>query len=754
MVVRGHSRYAYAHERTCRGQFLSLFSELKRRNVFKVAVAYFIVAWLLLQISDTLVPALRLPEWFHSGVAFLLIMGFPVAIISAWAFELTPDGLKKEKEVDRSQSITRGTGKKLNFTIIAVLAVAVIFLAGRIWLGGDNTAPNMAFADEKSIAVLPFENRSADAENAEFFAAGMHDELLTLLSKLGDLKVISRTSVQRLDQDLSIPEIGALLGVATVLEGQVQRAGDRLRINVQLIRVTEEDHLWATTYDRELTASNIFDVQSDIARSIADELHVQLSVRDDTMLRAVPTSNMEALQHYMLGKQLIERGTFESNDLATSHFSEATELDPNYAEAWVAIAHAQGRKHQTGDIGLQEYVTAATPAIERALALNNSLAEAHAELATLRWRSGDIDAAETSFETALELGPGDSRSLYSLGHYLGRTGRPEEAIPVLRKALEGNPLSTSTLFELGKVEMYSGQPEQFISRANRILEIDPSSMNGYVANLQAYYWMGRYDLMWPWYIKSMASDPEDFELWSHLALFSYYVGATEWVDGYLDRALEMGPHEPVVLRCYISILRDRDQFDTAVEIARNALEAGLDDRWQSDEIFLRLVRDDALRSGKFKDAKSWYLDRHPELFLDAPEITASNVNAAADLALLLQRAGETAAADVIIDAGLSWIQLTQPDGVYGYLINIAVVELLAVGGQKQAALDKLQQAVDSGWRSYWRSIFRNETLASLRDEPRFQQITAQLENDMAVQLEAIRALPDMGEFDLRSAKSN
>ncbi len=732
---------------------MPLIDELKRRNVFKVAVAYIIVAWLLLQISDTLVPALRLPDWFLSGVAFLLIVGFPVAIILAWAFELTPGGLKKESEVDRSQSITHRTGKKLNLGIIAVLAIAVVFLFGKIWLGSEKDSTVVTSAKDKSIAVLPFENRSADEEDAEFFAAGVHDELLTLLSKIGDLKVISRTSVERLDQDLSIPDIGTLLGVATVLEGQVQRAGDRLRINVQLINAIEEDHLWATTYDRELTASNIFDVQSDIARTIANELHVQLSANDDTLLSAVPTNNIDALQHYMLSRQLIERGNFESLEQAAHYLSEATELDPNYAEAWAAIAFASNRMYQSGLIGLQEYVTAAAPSIERALKINNSLPEAYAELAALQWQSGDIEAAEASFKTALDLGRGNSQSLYAYGNYLRSTGRSQEAVPVLKRALETNPLSVDTLFELGKAEMYSGQPEQFIVRAEKMLEIDPSSAHGYIANLQAYDWMGRFDLMWPWYLKSMTLDPEDYELWAHLGLYSFYVGAAEWVDRYLDRALELGPKEPAVLRCYVSVLRHRDQFDTAVGIARSALEAGLDDRWQSNQIFLRLVRDDALRSGDFEDARSWYSDRHPELFLEAPEIRVGNVNAAADLALLLQRAGEPAAAGAIIDAGLDWIQRTQPEGVHGYLINIADVELLALDGQRKAALDRLQQAVDSGWKSHWRSDFSNETLASLRNEPRFKQITAQLEKDMANQLEAIRALPYMGEMDLRSSSN-
>jgi len=707
----------------------SFFGELRRRNVIRVALVYVVVSWVLMQIGDVMFPALRLPEWTTSMLVAFLILGFPVAMVFAWAYEVTPDGIKRTEDVDPGQSITRTTGQKINHLIIAVLSVAVVLLLGNMWLDTDSPTTLAVFDTDKSIAVLPFENRSADEENAEFFAAGVHDELLTLLSKLGDLKVISRTSVQRLDESLSIPEIGSLLGVATVLEGQVQRAGDRLRINVQLIRTSEEDHIWATTYDRELTASNIFDVQSSIARTIASELHVQLSASDNTLLDTVPTSNTEALQYYMLANQLVERGNFESYEQAVRYLTEATELDPHYADAWAALAHAHNRMFQTGVVSFQEYVDAAGPALARALDINSALPQAHAQLAAMRWQSGDFDGAEESFETALQLGPGDSQSLYAYGNYLRTTGRLKEAIPVLEKALEGNPLSIDTLFELGKVEMYSGMPEQFIARANRMLEIDPASVHGYVAKLQAYDWMGRFDLMWPWYIKSMESDPEDYELWAHLGMYSSYLGATDWVDSYLDRALEMGPNEPVVLMCHASVLTLQGQHDAAAEIARSTLKAGFTDRWRSGEVFLRVVRDAALRSGNFDEARSWYLDRHPELFLDTPQIRMGNINAAADLALLLQRAGEPAIANRIIDAGLDWMRRTQPEGVYGYVINIVYVELLALDGQVQAALDALQQAVDSGWTVHWPLIFSNETLGSLRDEPQF--------------------LPYMGELDLR-----
>ena len=738
---------------------MSLFNELKRRNVFKVSIAYIVMAWLVMQVADVILNNIAAPGWVFHVLLLFLAIGLPFAVFFAWAFELTPEGLKKEKDVDRSQSITHKTGRKLDFTIIAVLAVAIVILVGRDWFEGDSVVPDTASAPkksipEKSIAVLPFDNRSADAENAEFFAVGVHDELLTLLSKLGDLRVISRTTVESLDRNLSIPEIGAMLGVATVLEGQVQRAGNRLRINVQLINAKKEDHLWANTYDRELTAENVFEVQSDIARTIANALHAELSASDEVLLNRVPTTNTEAFNRYLLGRQLMHRSTFESLRQAERYFQDATKLDPGYAQAWVAIAANRGRMIATGLIDVQEYIAAAEPAITRALELDDRLPEAHAQLATLRWRSGDFVAAEASFEMALELNPGDSSSLQYYGEYLRTTGRAQEAIPILERALEDDPLSVDILFELGKSEMYAGHPEKNVQYSQRILEINPASVFGYVGLVQANSWVGRYDLVWPWLIKALATDPEDFETWAHIGLYANQLGASDWADRYMSRALNLGPEEPVVLKCYAQVLVHRGRHDEALVIARRALEARLDDRWFSNQVFLRLVRDDALLTGNLNDARAWYRNRHPELFTDLPEITVDNVNAAADLALLLQRAGEPEVADTLIDAGLSWYRETQIPGVHGYLTSIADIELLALKGDKRAALDALQDATDVGWGIVWQWNTSNENFASLRNEPEFQAIIAQLEGNMATQLEAIRALPDMGEFDLRSALSD
>ena len=732
----------------------SFIQELRQRNVFRVAIIYIVVSWLLMQIGDVMFPALLLPAWTTTMLVAFLLLGAPLALILAWAYEVTPDGVVRTEDVPREQSITADTGQKINRMIIGVLALAVIFLLAKNWMTGDEAPLQPTSVLDKSIAVLPFKNQSASTENAGFFAAGMHDELLTLLSRLGDLRVISRTSVERLDPNLNIPEIGALLGVATVLEGQVQRAGNRLRINVQLIDTLAEGHLWANTYDRELTAENIFDVQSDIARTIADSLHAELSASDEEVLRAIPTANIDALQRFMLGRQHWHRSSFASLRTAVTYFQEATEHDPEYAQAWAAIAAAASQSFQTGAIDLQEYKALAEPAVTRALSINNKLAEVHAELATLQWQSGNIELAEMSFQTALKLDPNQAWSLHSYGTYLRKTGRSDEAIPILERALQGDPLSPLILSELGKAAMYAGQPEKTLMYAKRILEIDPSSVHGYTGHLQAYVEMGRLDLGIPWFIKMVANDPDDFESWAHLSYWLHMVGEPEWSVRYMDGALRRGANEPAVLKNQVQSLMLQDKSVAATAIARQALSSDLEDRWYSDRIFLRQMRDAAFQSGDLDSGLEWYRNRHPELLGNAPDFSVGNINSAADLALLLRRASKADEAATLIAAGIQWYEQAIPNGVYGSRTGIAYVDLLALNGERQAALDALRAAVDYGWRYGWPWYLASKNLDSIREAPEFQAIVAELDADMATQLAAIRALPDMGEYDLRYKEEN
>ena len=265
-----------------------VWAELKRRNVVRVAVAYAIVGWLLIEVSSTVFPLVQLPDWTVTFVTMLVLLGYPLALILAWAYELTPEGIKSTKSVEPVESITHATGRKLDFIIIGVMGLAIMFLLIDNYLLvveevpaivstptetpiEDGPAPSF-IPDRKSVAVLPFANRSNDANDA-FFVDGIHDDILTHIAKISSLKVISRTSVMGYrDTTKNVKTIGEELGVATLLEGGVQRAGDSVRINVQLIDANTDEHLWAETYDRVLTTQNIFAIQTEIGIAISEEL--------------------------------------------------------------------------------------------------------------------------------------------------------------------------------------------------------------------------------------------------------------------------------------------------------------------------------------------------------------------------------------------------------------------------------------------------------------------------------------------------
>src|SRR5216117_3107383 len=279
----------------------NFFAELKRRNVYKVAIAYAVVAWLLMQVASQIFPFFEIPNWAVRLVVLLLIIGFPVALILAWAFELTPEGIKRAEDVDLSPTLSRKSGRKLDFFIIAVLLLVIATLIFQRLR--PNVSPAISSSLEKSIAVLPFQNLSKDEENA-FFADGVQDQILTDLAKVADLKVISRTSVMQYKSgtERNVREIAKTLGVSHVVEGSVQRAGGRVRVNVQLIAARNDAHLWAEHYDRDV--ADIFAIQSEIAERIADQLRAKLSAAEKATIAERPTTDLVAYAYYTKAKEL------------------------------------------------------------------------------------------------------------------------------------------------------------------------------------------------------------------------------------------------------------------------------------------------------------------------------------------------------------------------------------------------------------------------------------------------------------------
>ena len=314
----------------------NFFSELKRRNVYKVAVAYAIVGWLLVQIATQVFPFLEIPNWVVRLVIAIVVIGFPIALVIAWAFEATPEGIKRTEIADAMPAAATGHKKHAWIYIVVICgAISVaLFSLGR-YTAGNKTVSSNEFSN-KSIAVLPFENLSSDKENA-YFAEGIQDEILTRLAKIGALKVISRTSTSHFaSSPQNLPEIARQLGVANILEGTVQKARDAVHVNVQLIRAATDDHLWAESYDRNL--DDIFGVEKEVAQSIASALNAKLTGAEEKALADKPTTNLAAYDAYLRGNTQFWEINEQSLLAAEKSYKEAVRLDSQFAIAWAATS--------------------------------------------------------------------------------------------------------------------------------------------------------------------------------------------------------------------------------------------------------------------------------------------------------------------------------------------------------------------------------------------------------------------------------
>src|SRR5438128_2483483 len=398
------------------------FGELKRRNVYKVAIAYAVVAWLLIQIATQVFPFFEIPNWVVRLVVLLLVIGFPVALILAWAFELTPEGIKRTEDVDLKQSITPRTSRKLDFLIIAVLLLVIAVFTYQRFGPGQKMA---VATPEKSIAVLPFENRSEDKANA-YFADGIQDEILTRLSKIADLKVISRTSTQQYQSKPgNLSEIARQLGVTHIVEGSVQKSGESVRVNVQLIKAANDSHLWADTFDRKLT--DIFSVESEVAKAIAEQLRAKITGQEDQVIAAKPTDNPEAYDAYLRGLAYsLKTANTAANALgAQKYLKEAVRLDPKFALAWALLSYTDAIGYIT--LTLQPTVALreeARQAAETALTLQPKLGEAVLAKGQYYYAGlKDYDTAVRYLEEARQLLPNSNRIPESLAYVTRRQGQ-------------------------------------------------------------------------------------------------------------------------------------------------------------------------------------------------------------------------------------------------------------------------------------------------------------------------------------------
>ena len=698
---------------------MSFFVELKRRNVFRVGIAYLIGSWLLAQIADLLIDNIGAPDWVMKTLFVVLALGFPLSLFFAWVFEMTPDGVKRESEIDRSQSITNVTGRKLDRSIIFVLILALGYFAWDKFSAQTQTVtpvePTIVeeTAIDKSIAVLPFVNMSADADN-EYFSDGLSEELLNLLAKVDGLKVAARTSSFKFKKsEADIGEIGKQLNVATVLEGSVRRSGNQARITAQLIKVDDGFHLWSETYDREL--DNIFEVQDEIAKAIVDALKLPLLGHDAKPLTSTATTdNFEAYDLYLLGRHHARVYSEEDFNRAVEYFLRAIEIDPSFAAAYSGLADGYLFLSDFGNLPRGEAHQLARSAAEKALAINPDSPEAHTSMGLLLNNLRQNGEAETHFLKALEINPNYVNALLWYNNNLANQFRVSEGLSLVKRAMNVDPLSHDVRrnyalqmqrlqryedalneiqafiaakpddpmpYELwGNLLMARGLPQNAVPMFRNAHRLRPGDIYMAAQNVGAGLTLDDKDLVAYWLQEARGRGIDG--QWTRKAenMVMYANGDYSGLLSQVDQLLEALPGQMIFLSYRGAALMNLGQADAALETLQSALE----------------------NSG----------------YLGDQGLNGSQLFIATQLANALDLVGDINNRDVLlteIAAVLGELRQTGPAQKY-VLFQSAC--LASVNNDLPGVLRELASAVDNGFRDHW-ELLRNPVFKRWQENPEF-----------------------------------
>jgi TolB-like protein/Tfp pilus assembly protein PilF len=715
---------------------------LRHRKVVQWGLAYAAAAWGLAQGLAHLVATYHWPEWVQQVGTLLLLIGLPFALVLAWYH-----GEKGEQRVGWSE--------------LTILFLLLLLGGGALWFYGQNyestptaTAPapaaplaaSSASDVRASIAVLPFENRSNVQEDA-FFVDGIHDDILTRLAKVSALKVISRTSVERFrDTDLGMRQIAQQLGVQHILEGGVQRAGGRVRITVQLIDATSDAHLWAETYDRELSAEDIFAIQSEVAARIAGSMQATLTATEKAGLATVPTQSLEAWENYQIGGQRMATRNVAAAAEAERFFRKAIDLDPAFAPAYTALAWSLNNQAQYGSLPYEATLAQADAELDKALRLDPALAGAWGFSAFIAFERGQYAQAELRYRRAIELQPNDAGLRSSHGHMLQGRGKNAEALAELRLAVELDPLAGIVHSGLGSVLKANGDFASALKSYRRAIEIDPMLVNPYLGIGSGYgYCRGRFDEAIPWLEEAFRLDPRGNNSTALLALFHLGLEDLAGAEQWLERAEKQGNLKPqgAVAGALLALFRGDEA--RAQQYALQATNPESTDLW--------LLRDADLRTANYAAARGRYKKAFPELFgAEIPELDGLNALAAIDLALVLQQTGETERANRLLQRGEAYIRTIPRLCERG--VGISDVAIHAIRGERAKALAALSEAQQAGWRNpkwrYYRDFDPN--LATIRNEPDFKAVFDEIQRDMARQRAVLAARPKDVTLDLAASR--
>ena len=729
----------------------SFVSELRRRNVLRVAAAYAVVAWIIIEAGSVLLPTFGASESAFKVYVIVVVAGFLASLVLAWVFEVTPEGVKLEKNVDRAESITPQTGRRLDLTIIALLVIALgISLTLNVTGMRDADEPPLATADRLSIAVLPFTSRSSDPEN-QLFADGIHDDLLTRLANVGALKVISRTSVIAYrDTTKNLREVGEELGVGTVLEGAVQRVGDSVRINAQLIDASTDEHIWANQYDRQLSAVNLFKIQSEISEEITRALQATLTNDEQVRLAKIPTDSLAAYNLYTQGRDNLYKRRLDTLLKAREQFEAAIALDPDYAEAYVGLTDSVLlllNNHQA--IALDEAFNVAETSLDKALSLNSDLADAHASLGLLKhqmWqetRTGSgLEEAAACFVSALEINPNNASAYMWYASVRGSQQRIEEAIELYHESLRVDPLGKIPYANLPGLYALRGQNDEAIDLYVKAINIHPEWPTAYQNLAQHLNGLGRLDEAVAWGMKGqeLSSDP---------------LGGASMVGPYIefgeyDRVLDLFSGVTAGHPMYIYGLGMEKALQGDFAGAAEEIEQAIEGVENPRRFELSLITGFSVFAGDFDRALKYAELRNPEFAADAdPQVDAFNVANLIRYAFILQNHGKNQRADALLQTALNVVRTLPRIGLTGH--GIRDVQILALQGKTSEALGALRQAIDEGFRGTAASngwpLAIDPYLNSLRGQPGFEAMISELDDAVAKMQQRVSQAEQSGDWD-------